>query len=280
MRNYENRNGCTRDCDLFFGMLQQREPVCRRRNTDAVPLVYGVDALGTSGDRSTVGSIGRRHESLATVSAASPLNSRSHVVGAVILPDQEENMPSKQKTVNAIAMLKEDHHKVKELFDRFEETNGSATKAKIVSEALTELKVHASIEEKLFYPAVRQKIEDEEGMMDEADEEHHVAKILIAELENMSGEEEHWEAKFTVLAESVRHHIKEEEGKMFREAKKTDIDFHILGSRMADLKARLVQEGVPEDAEAKMIANSGLRGDSPAKSAQKTLEVPLRRKAS
>jgi len=189
-------------------------------------------------------------------------------------------MPNKDKSTNAIAMLKEDHERVKELFDRFEETNGSATKAKIVSDALMELKVHATVEEDLFYPALRQKMEDEDGIMEEADEEHHVAKVLIAELEKMRGDEDHWEAKFTVLAESIRHHIKEEEGKMFKEAKKTEIDFDTLGSQMAHLKQKLVQGGVPPDAEAKMIAKSGLRGDSPAKNAQKKLQVPLRRKAS
>jgi len=186
-------------------------------------------------------------------------------------------MPTKDKTTNAIAMLKEDHQKVKELFERFEETNGSATKAKIVSEVLMALKVHATVEEELFYPALRQNIEDEEGIMDEADEEHHVAKVLIAELEKMTGDEDHWDAKFKVLAESVRHHIKEEEGKMFKEAKKTGIDFNILGSQMAHLKQKLMQEGVPEDAEAKMIIKCGLRGDSPAKNAQKKLQVPLRK---
>src|ERR1051325_5000246 len=186
-------------------------------------------------------------------------------------------MPPKDKTTNAIAMLKEDHDNVKELFERFEKTNASATKAKIVSEALTALKVHATVEEELFYPAVRQKIEDEEGLMEEADEEHHVAKVLIAELEKMTGDEDHWDAKFKVLAESVRHHITEEEGKMFKEAKNTDIDFNILGTQMAHLKQKLMQEGIPEDAEAKMITKCGLRGDSPAKNAQKNIQVPLKK---
>jgi hypothetical protein len=108
-------------------------------------------------------------------------------------------MPTKDKTTNAIAMLKEDHEKVKGLLERFEETNGSATKAKIVSEALMALKVHATVEEELFYPAMRQNIEDDEGIMDEADEEHHVAKVLIAELEKMTGDEDHWDAKFKVF---------------------------------------------------------------------------------
>jgi hypothetical protein len=188
-------------------------------------------------------------------------------------------MPTHEKT-NAIAMLKKDHDEVKDLFEKFEQTNGVATKAKIVAEALMALKVHATVEEELFYPALRQEIEDEEGIMDEADEEHHVAKVLIAELEQMEGDEPHWDAKFTVLAESVRHHIKEEEGQMFKEAKNTDIDFDVLGSQMAELKRRLMQDGVPEDAEAKMVAKSGLRGDSPARNAQKKVQVPLKRKAS
>jgi hemerythrin superfamily protein len=186
-------------------------------------------------------------------------------------------MPRKEKTANAITMLKEDHQKVKDLFDKFEETKNPSSKAKIVSEALTELKVHATVEEELFYPAVRQQIDDEEGLMDEADEEHHIAKVLIAELERMTGDEEHWDAKFKVLAESVRHHIKEEEGKMFKEAKKTEIDFDVLGSQMSQLKEKLMQEGVPADAEAKMIEKCGLRGDSPAKNAQTKLQVPLRK---
>jgi len=177
---------------------------------------------------------------------------------------------------NAMAMLKEDHQKVKDLFEKFENSKSSGAKAKIVAEALSELKVHATVEEALFYPALRQKIEDEEGIMDEADEEHHVAKVLIAELEKMRGDEDHWEAKFTVLAESIRHHIKEEEGDMFSKAKKSNIDFDVLGSQMARMKQKLKQEGVPPDAEAKMIAKSGLRGDSPAKAAQKNLEVPVK----
>jgi rRNA-processing protein FCF1 len=177
---------------------------------------------------------------------------------------------------NAMTLLKEDHQKVKDLFEKFENTDSSAAKARIVAEVIKELKVHATVEEELFYPALRQKIDDEEGIMEEADEEHHVAKVLIAELEKMSGHEGHWEAKFTVLSESIRHHIKEEEGEMFGKAKKTEIDFNVLGSQMAHLKQKLMREGVPPDAESKTIAKSGLRGDSPAKAAQKTLQVPMK----
>jgi len=185
-------------------------------------------------------------------------------------------MPKKANTSNAIAMLREDHDKVKALFEKFEETNRSGSKARIVANALMELKVHATVEEELFYPALRQEIEDADGMMEEADEEHHVAKVLIAELEKMTGDEAHWEAKFTVLAESIRHHIKEEEGKMFKEARQTGIDFEALGAQMAQLKKKLMKEGVPPDAEAKMIETVGLRGDSPARNAQQKIQVPLK----
>src|SRR4051812_18308866 len=107
----------------------------------------------------------------------------------------------------ASAILKEDHETVKALFDQFEKAKGRAAKTKVVRQALTELKVHAAIEEEIFYPTVRAKVGKE--VMNEADEEHHVAKLLIAELDRMDGSESHFEAKFTVLSENVRHHIKE-----------------------------------------------------------------------
>ena len=81
----------------------------------------------------------------------------------------------------AAALLKADHDRVKELFDRFEEARTRPAKLKIVRAALVELKVHAAIEEELFYPAVRKPVGKE--IMNEADEEHHVAKLLIAELQ-------------------------------------------------------------------------------------------------
>ena len=186
-------------------------------------------------------------------------------------------MPTKKKTrqETVFTMLKTDHDKVKKLFDKFEQAD-PRDKKEIANQTLEELKVHASIEEQVFYPALRQQMDDEDGLMEEADEEHHVAKFLIAELEEMQGDEDHWEAKFTVLAENVRHHIKEEEREIFPEAKKTDIDFVALGAQMAELKQSLLQQGVPKDAEAEMVRKSGLRGDSPAKKAAGSLEVPLK----
>ena len=186
-------------------------------------------------------------------------------------------MPTRKnvKRETAFTLLKTDHDKVKRLFVQFEKANPDE-KRDVAKEALEELKVHAAVEEQLFYPALRQEMEDQEGLMDEADEEHHVAKFHIAELDEMQGDEEHWEAKFTVLAENVRHHIKEEEGEIFREAKKTDIDFVTLGEQMSELKQSLLEQGVPEDSEAAMVKKGGLREESPAKKAQGNLQVPLK----
>src|SRR4051794_28985894 len=113
---------------------------------------------------------------------------------------------------HAIALLMKDHDKVKELFDRFEKTDSAAEKEKIIGEAVTELKIHAVVEEEIFYPAVRKQLEKD--LMNEADEEHHVARVLVAELDQQRGGGDHRNAKFTVLSESVRHHIKEEEDQM------------------------------------------------------------------
>jgi hemerythrin-like domain-containing protein len=185
-------------------------------------------------------------------------------------------MPKKNIKETAFTLLKADHDKVKKLFDRFEKAGESTSKDEIVTEALQELKIHAEVEEQVFYPALRQEMDDEEGLLDEADEEHHVAKFLIAELEQMQGDEDNWEAKFMVLAENVRHHIKEEEREIFPKAKKTDVDFAALGRQMKETKERLSLEGTPVGAEETMVNQFGLRGDSPAKIAQENFTAPLK----
>jgi hypothetical protein len=167
----------------------------------------------------------------------------------------------------ACALLKKDHDTVKELFDQFEKSEGRRARKKIVDQALTELKVHAAIEEEIFYPAVRKPVGKD--IMNEADEEHHVAKVLIAELESMDGQEDHYDAKFMVLAENVRHHIKEEEGEMFGKVKDTAIDFEALSKEMLRRKKTLLASGVPPAGEETMVASSHGAGDSPARAAQK-----------
>lgn len=175
----------------------------------------------------------------------------------------------------AASLLKEDHARVQALFDQFERAKGRAAKVKIVRAALTELKVHAAIEEELFYPAVRGKVGKE--VMNEADEEHHVAKLLVAELDAMDGSESHFDAKFTVLAENVRHHIKEEEDEMLPKARAAKVDFAALAETMRRRKERLLAAGVPPVGEERMVKAARGRGDSPARAA--TRKPPKLRRA-
>jgi hypothetical protein len=174
----------------------------------------------------------------------------------------------------AVEFLKRDHEKVKDLFEKFEDAKTRAAKKRIAVKALAELRVHAAIEEEIFYPAVR--VELDRDLMNEADEEHHVAKLLIAELSKMSGKEEHFAAKFHVLAESVRHHIKEEESEMLPKAQTLAIDYDALGQQMLDRKRQLQARGVPKSAEDRIATN---RADSPAKASRKTRRAPKSRAA-
>jgi len=167
--------------------------------------------------------------------------------------DNEEN--------DAIAMLKRDHDNVKALFDQFEKAPRKAQKQKIVKQAIEQLRIHSTLEEELFYPAVREQLKN--GVMNEADEEHHVAKVLIAELDAMNGDNDHFDAKFTVLAESVRHHIKEEENDMLPKARDLKIDFQALGEKMERRKRELKAKALPPTAEDAMI--SKVRRKNPAR---------------
>jgi hemerythrin-like domain-containing protein len=177
----------------------------------------------------------------------------------------------------AVALLKEDHERVKALFGQFEKAKSRGAKTKIVREALTELKVHAAIEEEIFYPTVRKPVGKE--IMNEADEEHHVAKLLIAELDAMDGFESHFDAKFLVLAENVRHHIKEEENEMLPRAQGVKVDFEALTDKMQCRKERLLADGVPPVGEERMVKASRGRGDSPARAARrKPPRLPKSRK--
>jgi hemerythrin superfamily protein len=125
-----------------------------------------------------------------------------------------------------VEMLKEDHEKVKGLFEDFESAEGRE-QADIAATAIRELEVHADLEEKLIYPAIRKHI-DEDEMMNEAVEEHHLVHVLIKELKKLKPKDEVFQAKFTVRGELVKHHIEEEEGEMLPKAQESDIDWEKL----------------------------------------------------
>jgi hemerythrin superfamily protein len=123
--------------------------------------------------------------------------------------------------MDALALLKKDHQTVEKLFARFEKRPSKD----IADRFVRELAIHATVEEQLFYPAIRQlaqaqKLEEADEKVLEALEEHHVAKWVLSEIEDLDAGDERFQAKCMVLIESVRHHVKEEEGQLFRFARR------------------------------------------------------------
>ena len=139
-------------------------------------------------------------------------------------------------TNSVLTMLKADHKNVKALFAKYEEAT-PRTRQDIAQTAIHELEVHAELEEGLIYPAIRKAIDDEE-LMNEALEEHHLVHVLIAELKELDPGEDAFSAKFTVLGELVKHHVKEEEGEMFPQALKAKIDWEALTAEVMERKAQ------------------------------------------
>jgi hemerythrin-like domain-containing protein len=156
---------------------------------------------------------------------------------------------ARSKSVEAIDMLKHDHAEVEKAFKDFEKMDRADMQGcrALVMTVCEDLKVHTTLEEEIFYPAVREAVEDED-VMNEAAVEHETAKMLIEQLENMPDDDPNFHATFTVLGEYVRHHIKEEEGEMFPAARKTDLDFQSLSERMRERKQELLGEMEKADA--------------------------------
>jgi hypothetical protein len=151
---------------------------------------------------------------------------------------------------DAIALLKQDHRDVEELFEKFEKASGSDRKRKLAEEICLALSVHTELEEKIFYPACEGEVE--EDLLKEAYVEHDGAKVLIAEILKGSPSDDFYDAKVKVLQEEIEHHVKEEEesGGVFSQARKAKLDLDSLGAKMAALKSDLTQrfeaDGIPE----------------------------------
>ncbi len=151
---------------------------------------------------------------------------------------------------DAIALLKADHRTVEDLFDQYEATKSDSKKAKLVKQICMELIIHTDLEEEIFYPALRGRIEND--TLDEAYVEHDGAKLLIAELLNGEVGDDFYDAKVKVLSEDIVHHVHEEEMPsegMFAQARATDADLNALGEQMRarkeELKAKYEAEGLP-----------------------------------
>jgi hypothetical protein len=144
---------------------------------------------------------------------------------------------------DAISLLKADHQKVAKLFEDFEKASSPNRKQNLAAKICLELKVHTIIEEEIFYPACEGKIE--EDLIKEAYVEHDAAKVLIAQIEVSSPENEFYDAKVKVLSEEIEHHVEEEEKRiegMFSQARKAGLDMDALGAEMAARKKELMDE--------------------------------------
>lgn|SRR5690606_24450862 len=143
--------------------------------------------------------------------------------------------------MNALQLLADDHRRVEDLFETFEKARGAARKQALVRQICTELKVHAQLEEEIYYPAVRGLVDDDD--LDEAYVEHDGAKLLINELESAAPDEAFYDAKVKVLQEQIEHHVKEEERQrdsLFAQTRRTDIDLDAMGEQIRARKAELM----------------------------------------
>jgi hemerythrin superfamily protein len=158
---------------------------------------------------------------------------------------------AESKVKDAVALLKEDHRTVEELFAQFEQASGDGRKQKLAEQICLELSVHAKIEEEIFYPACEGKVE--EDLLKEAYVEHDGAKLLIAEIMAGGPSDEFYDSKVKVLQEEIEHHVEEEEKRVegiFSQARKAGLDMDALGEQLAARKEALTAEfqstGIPK----------------------------------
>lgn len=147
------------------------------------------------------------------------------------------------KQPDAIALLKQDHRTVEDLFEQFENAKGAERKRKLAEKICLELTIHTRIEEEIFYPACKGAVE--EDLLKEGYVEHDSAKVLMAEIEAGSPDDEFYDSKMKVLSELIEHHVKEEERRMdgmFAQARRSDLDLDELGARLRARKQALQQE--------------------------------------
>ena len=145
--------------------------------------------------------------------------------------------------MNPVQMLKDDHQRVRQLFQQFRQTNDQDRQQQIADQVLTELDVHAAIEEEIFYPAMRQKAGggEEQQMLEEAYQEHAQAKTLIQQLRGMQASDPQFSTLMQQLQQDVEHHVQEEETEMLPKAEQElSEQMDRLGQEMQARKQQLM----------------------------------------
>ena len=153
-------------------------------------------------------------------------------------------MPSRQndqaQPADAIALLKADHQRVKDLFAQYEAAENVETKRTLAEEVFRELETHAQLEENIFYPTVNEETEEGPELVQESLSEHEAVKNLMQELRSMAQDTDEFDAKFQELIRNVAHHVEEEEAEMFPLAEEELAeDLTEMRDEMQELKADL-----------------------------------------
>ncbi len=170
----------------------------------------------------------------------------------------------------ALELLIADHRKVERLFDRYEDEKDSDEDGRraLAQRICAELTVHTQLEEELFYPWLRENLDEESmDLVDEAIVEHGTAKDLIAQIEGAAEVDETYDARVTVLGEYVRHHVREEENEIFPQVQSMQEELDELGQEIAARKTELMDEqglGMDEDEMAGMAAQARGRASQAA----------------
>jgi hemerythrin-like domain-containing protein len=154
-------------------------------------------------------------------------------------------MPSRrngqEQPVDAVAMLKEDHQRVRDLFAQFEGTDDLDTKWTLAEQVFVELETHAQLEENIFYPSVNEETEEGPELVKESLREHEGVKQLIQELRRMGPQSREFDPKFHELMHDVEHHVAEEEAQMFPLAEEELAeDLDEMSVEMQELKKELL----------------------------------------
>ena len=156
---------------------------------------------------------------------------------------QSQNRETKTQAASpsAFEQLEQDHRQVEEWFAEYDELKEDNRKGDLAEKICVALKVHAQIEEEIFYPQAREATKDND-LIDKAVVEHATVKNLIGEIEAMEVGEELYDAKMRVLGEMVKHHIKEEEEELFPELEAAKMDLNAVGKEIAERKEELMSE--------------------------------------
>jgi hemerythrin-like domain-containing protein len=163
--------------------------------------------------------------------------------------EEDETSDDDAPAQDAVSLLSADHAEVRQMFETYrqlvDENADDEQRGELARKICSMLTVHAEIEEEIFYPAMRDNVDDE-LTLDEAEVEHASAKELIEQLESMDPGDALYDAKVIVLGEYVDHHVQEEENELFPQAEKAGIDLDELGAELASRKRELMATLVDE----------------------------------